>query len=90
MKNAGWFALVAAMATVPVLQGCFPMAAMGGVGVGAMVNDRRTSGTQIDDEGIELRGAQQSRIIGHHCGQLFQSDKVDCSWLTHRQKEISV
>lgn len=59
MKNAGWLALIAAIATTPVLQGCLPMAA---VGVGAAftsVNDRRTSGTQIDDEGIELRAGNR-------------------------------
>jgi osmotically-inducible protein OsmY len=61
MKNAGWLALIAALTAGPVLQGCLPMAA---VGVGAALtsaNDRRTSGTQIDDEGIELRA--QNRII---------------------------
>lgn len=61
MKKARWLALVAALGSVPALQGCLPMAA---VGVGAAVtsaNDRRTSGTQIDDEGIELRAA--NRII---------------------------
>lgn len=59
MRKTGWLVLFAAMASVPVLQGCFPLAAVGGVGVGAMVNDRRTSGTQIDDEGIELRGSNR-------------------------------
>ena len=59
MRNTGWFVLFAAMAAVTVLQGCAPMAAVGGVGVGVMVNDRRTSGTQIDDEGIELRASNR-------------------------------
>ena len=59
MKNTGWLALIAAIAAGPVLQGCFPMAA---IGVGAAVtsaNDRRTSGTQIEDEGIELRASNR-------------------------------
>lgn len=59
MKNAGWLGLIAAIATATVLQGCLPMAA---VGVGAAVtsaNDRRTSGTQIDDEGIDLRASNR-------------------------------
>jgi len=59
MRNIGWIALLAALAAVAALQGCAPMAAVGGVGVGVMVNDRRTSGTQIDDEGIELRGSNR-------------------------------
>jgi osmotically-inducible protein OsmY len=59
MKKAGWLALVAALGAVPALQGCLPVAA---VGVGAALtsaNDRRTSGTQIDDEGIELRAGNR-------------------------------
>lgn len=59
MRKTGWLVLFAAMAAVPVLQGCYPIAAVGGVGVGVMVNDRRTSGTQIDDEGIELRASNR-------------------------------
>lgn len=59
MRKTGWLVLFAAMAAVPVLQGCFPMAAVSGVGVGVMVNDRRTPGTQIDDEGIELRASNR-------------------------------
>ena len=59
MNKAGWLVLVAAVVTAPMLQGCFPMAA---IGVGAVVtsaNDRRTSGTQIEDEGIELRASNR-------------------------------
>ncbi|NMG28875.1 BON domain-containing protein [Aromatoleum evansii] len=44
-----------AAATLPLLQGCFPLVA-GGVGAGAaMVADRRTSGAYVEDEGIEWR-----------------------------------
>ena len=59
MKKAGWLALACAIAAIPVLEGCVPMAA---VGVGTAVtaaNDRRTSGTQIEDEGIELRSSNR-------------------------------
>lgn len=59
MKKAGWLALACAIAATPVLEGCVPMAA---VGVGTAVtaaNDRRTSGTQIEDEGIELRSSNR-------------------------------
>ena len=68
MKKAGWLTLIAALSAVPVLQGCLPMAA---VGVGAALtsaNDRRTSGTQIDDEGIELRA--QNRIADRWGGKV--------------------
>jgi len=41
------------------LQGCFPVVAAG-VGTGAvMANDRRTTGTYIEDEGIELKAANR-------------------------------
>lgn len=59
MKKAGWLALTCAIAAVGALEGCVPMAA---VGVGTAVtaaNDRRTSGTQIEDEGIELRASNR-------------------------------
>lgn len=43
------------LAVIPALQGCFPVVATG-VGAGAlMVADRRTSGTYIEDQGIELK-----------------------------------
>lgn len=46
-----------AAATLPALQGCFPLVA-GGVGVGAaMAADRRTSGAYVEDEGIEWRAS---------------------------------
>ncbi|HZX33144.1 MAG TPA: BON domain-containing protein [Rhodocyclaceae bacterium] len=51
-------ALIAA--AVPALQGCFPLVA-GGVAVGALaVADRRTVGTQTEDEAIEWKA--QKRI----------------------------
>ncbi|MFA7239228.1 MAG: BON domain-containing protein [Sulfuricellaceae bacterium] len=52
MKKLG---LTALLVLLPTLQGCFPIAATGvGVGV-ALVDDRRTSGAYIEDEGIELK-----------------------------------
>ena len=42
-----------------LLQGCFPVIATG-VGTGAlMASDRRTAGTYIEDEGIELKATGQ-------------------------------
>mgnify|MGYP001363718886 CR=1 FL=1 len=55
-------ALTAALAAtvVPALQGCFPVVATG-VGVTALVAaDRRTSGTYLEDEGIEWKA--QARV----------------------------
>ena len=50
-----------ATATLPLLQGCFPVVA-GGVGAGAaMLGDRRTSGAYVEDEGIEWRTARALR-----------------------------
>lgn len=59
MIKAGWLALTCALSAGLLLQGCLPVAAVvGGATVGS-VNDRRTSGTQIDDEGIELRASNR-------------------------------
>lgn len=44
-----------AAATLPLLQGCFPVVAGGATAVAMMAADRRTSGTYIEDEGIEWR-----------------------------------
>ena len=50
--------LVVLLMTMP-LQGCIEMAAVG-VGAAAMsVVDRRTTGTQVEDEGIELRASNR-------------------------------
>ncbi len=52
-------ALVASIGTG--LSGCAPLM-LGGAAVGAlMASDRRTSGAQIEDEGIELRSASRVR-----------------------------
>jgi len=56
---------VAAVATVAclggVLSACAPLA-LGGVAMGTLVaTDRRTSGAQLEDEGIELRAAGRVR-----------------------------
>lgn len=54
-----------AAVTLPLLQGCFPVVATG-VGAGAaMVADRRTSGTYVEDEGIEWKvGARIRERLG--------------------------
>ena len=53
--------LLAAIALAGALSACAPLV-IGGAAVGAiMAFDRRTSGAQLDDEGIELRGASRLR-----------------------------
>lgn len=50
-----------AAAALPLLQGCFPVVATG-VGAGAaMVSDRRTSGTYVEDEAIEWKVSARIR-----------------------------
>ncbi|MFT3757305.1 BON domain-containing protein [Thauera sp.] len=52
---------LAAAGTLPLLQGCFPVVATG-VGAGAaMVADRRTSGSYVEDESIEWKVASRIR-----------------------------
>jgi osmotically-inducible protein OsmY len=48
-------------ATIPALQGCFPMVAGGAAGAVAMYADRRTSGAYVEDEGIEWRTRSRLR-----------------------------
>jgi osmotically-inducible protein OsmY len=54
--------LLAVMTLVTALQGCAPLI-VGGAMVGGtmMALDRRTSGTQVEDEAIELKAAQRLR-----------------------------
>ena len=53
-------ALLALLAALATLQGCFEAAVVGAAGAGVMsFEDRRTSGTQVEDEGIALRAANR-------------------------------
>ena len=54
-------AVALAVTLVATLSACVPLV-VGGAAMSAMVAvDRRTSGTQLEDEGIELRGASRLR-----------------------------
>jgi osmotically-inducible protein OsmY len=58
--------LLGALAASALLSGCAPLL-LGGAAVGSalMVTDRRTSGTQVEDEGIELKAGNRVReVIG--------------------------
>jgi osmotically-inducible protein OsmY len=55
------------IACLPVLQGCFPLVALG-VGAGAvMIADRRSSGAYVDDEIIEWK---TKSLISQHFGSI--------------------
>jgi len=61
ITRAAW----AALFSVLVLPGCFPVVATG-VGVGAlMISDRRTSGAYVEDEAIEWK-------VGNRIGEQFK------------------
>ena len=49
------FGLIALLALLPALQGCFPVVATGVGATAVMLDDRRSTGTYIEDEGIELK-----------------------------------
>lgn len=61
--------LVALLATLSLnLTACFPLVAATGVGAGMLVaTDRRTSGMQVEDEGIELK-------VGNRIGEKYGSN----------------
>lgn len=61
MISRGAAALLLAATAAATLSACAPLV-IGGAAVGAMMAfDRRTSGAQIEDEGIELRAASRLR-----------------------------
>ena len=60
-------ALTAGAALVAGLAGCVPLVIGGAAvaGAGMVATDRRTSGAQLDDQGIELRGAARVRDLAN-------------------------
>ncbi|MEO8040208.1 MAG: BON domain-containing protein [Betaproteobacteria bacterium] len=51
---------VAALVALPALQGCIPLFAGAAAGTGALIaEDRRSSGTYVDDQGIELKAGNR-------------------------------
>jgi osmotically-inducible protein OsmY len=53
--------VLALIATLPALQGCFPVVAAGVVTTALSVSDRRTTGAQLEDQGIELKADSRIR-----------------------------
>lgn len=59
-------ALIASAALVTALGGCVPLVVgAGAVGAGFVATDRRSSGAQLDDTTIEVRGAARIRDIAN-------------------------
>jgi len=57
--------IVVLVAAVPLLQGCFTVAAFTGMGTAALLaSDRRTTGIYIEDESIEWKGYARVRELG--------------------------
>ena len=52
----------AILGSVLSLSGCFPLAAGGALMTGFIAADRRSSGTQLEDQNIELKAANQMRV----------------------------
>ena len=61
MKHVHWVRITAGLALVMGLGACAPLMVGGFVGGAMVATDRRTSGTQLEDEGIELRSANRIR-----------------------------
>jgi osmotically-inducible protein OsmY len=61
MKHVQWVRITAALALVMGLGACAPLVVGSFVGGAMVATDRRTSGTQLEDEGIELRSAKRIR-----------------------------
>ena len=56
--------------TLTTLTACFPLAVGGAVVGGMVATDRRTTGTVVEDEGIELRSASRIRAAMGECGHI--------------------
>ncbi|MDF1485842.1 BON domain-containing protein [Ramlibacter sp. H39-3-26] len=54
-------AALAAAAAAGSLTACFPLVVGGAVATGLIATDRRTSGAQLEDQGIELRASNRLR-----------------------------
>ena len=60
IRRAG-VALLVLSSSVTLLPACIPLALGGAVMTGMVASDRRTTGTVVEDEGIELRAASRIR-----------------------------
>lgn len=71
MRGSTWILLAVLAGAVPALEGCVPVFAGAAVGAGALIaEDRRSSGTYIDDQGIELKA-------GNRIGEKYQDLHVN-------------
>jgi osmotically-inducible protein OsmY len=61
---------LAAVLALPLLQGCFPLAVTGVGAAALMATDRRTTGTYIEDEGIELKSLGALRDVNSRGGHV--------------------
>ncbi len=65
MNRASFLRIAAFTLALSSLAGCVPVVVVGAAAGGAMVaTDRRTTGTQVDDESIELK-------LGHQAGDQY-------------------
>lgn len=59
----GGASLIAALVLAGALSGCAPLVVGGMVGGGLVATDRRTAGTQLEDETIEFKAAARAREL---------------------------
>jgi osmotically-inducible protein OsmY len=71
-------AIVSLVLALPVLNGCVPLAVTAVAGGALIASDRRTTGTQLDDEVIEnkIAGAINERFKGEHHAVVTSYDGV--------------
>ena len=70
--------LVVLASALPALQGCVPLAVTGAGAAAVMVSDRRTTGTYIEDEGIEWKaiGKLRDRFRAAHVNAVSFNRRV--------------
>jgi osmotically-inducible protein OsmY len=59
LKTRGWLTAVAAVVAASQLSACAPLVLGSAVGGAFVATDRRTSGAQLEDQGIEIKAANR-------------------------------
>lgn len=80
MKKIRTASLLLGVAVLPLLQGCLPMVAAGATGGALVAVDRRTLGTQTEDEAIEWKAASR---VNEKLG-----DKLHANYTSYNRKVL--
>jgi osmotically-inducible protein OsmY len=76
-KPGRWLRIGCTMLAAAALSGCAALVVGGAVGTALLVSDRRTAGTQLEDQNIELKALTRIReAVGEHGRQVLLTGEV--------------